>query len=106
MYLTCRCSLLNPMLNQPKIPKLRAIGERNDPRIGELQALLKVCANDRSVRGRRDATLLGLLYGCHLENTGVCALDVADYTAETRELQLRQGIPRCVRVPEDVARCG
>ena len=51
-------------------------------KLGELEALTKVCVQDESAAGARDAVILGLLYICGLRRMEVAALDVEKYDAD------------------------
>lgn len=46
---------------------------------GELAALFRACAEDKSLEGARDAAVLALLYGCGLRRAELCLLDLADF---------------------------
>lgn len=65
---------------------------------GELQALFRVCAADRSPAGRRDAALLSILYGAGLRRSEAVALDAADYDPASGALTIRAGKGRKARV--------
>ena len=47
--------------------------------IGEVQALFHVCAQDKSVKGSRDAALIAVLYGAGLRRSEVVAIDLSDW---------------------------
>jgi site-specific recombinase XerD len=58
---------------------------------GELRAIFEVCRADKSVaRGRRDAALLGLLYGCGLRRSEAVAIEVADIDVEKSSAAVRK----------------
>ncbi len=65
------------------LPRGRALTRR------ELQALFRVCQEDRRPSGARDAALLALLYGTGLRRSEAVALDLAHYDAETGALTIR-----------------
>jgi len=65
------------------LPRGRALGA------GELAALLRVCSDDVSPAGARDAALLALLYGGGLRRSEAVALDLDQYEPETGLLTIR-----------------
>jgi site-specific recombinase XerD len=80
-------------------PKGEAVGQE------ELAALFKVCAEDESPAGRRDAALFAVLYGGGLRRAEVCGLDLADFDAEDCSVTVRAGKgrrDRTVYLPESV----
>ena len=72
------CNL--PSIRGERLPAGRAVV------VGELRALLRVCAEDRDPSARRDAALVGILYGSGLRRAEASALDLSD-------LDLRAGQP-------------
>lgn len=56
---------------------------------GEIRAIFLECTNDARTTGRRDAALMGVLYGCGLRRAEVVALDLKDYNAEDGALTIR-----------------
>ena len=59
--------------------------------IGEVQALFHVCAQDKSVKGRRDAALIAVLYGVGLGRSKVVTMDLADWNDQDNCLIVRSG---------------
>jgi integrase/recombinase XerD len=59
--------------------------------IGEIQALFHVCAQDKSVKGSRDAALIAVLYGAGLRRSEVVALDLSDWNMVDNCLTVRSG---------------
>ncbi len=59
--------------------------------IGEVQALFNVCAQDSSVKGRRDAALIAVLYGAGLRRSEVAAMDLSDWNNQDNCLTVRSG---------------
>ncbi|MBE9229235.1 site-specific integrase [Phormidium sp. LEGE 05292] len=73
----------------------------------EIAALLKVCRDDPSLLGARDAALLAILSGTGLRRSEVVALDVADFDPATGSLQVRHGKgkkSRTVYLPDGASR--
>jgi integrase len=80
-------------------PKGEAVGQE------ELAALFKVCAEDPSPAGRRDAAMFAVLYGGGLRRAELCGLDLADFDPDDCSLTVRAGTgrrDRTVYVPETV----
>lgn len=70
---------------------------------GELRALFEACARDPTPAGRRDAALLGVLYGGGLRRSEAAALRVGDFDPETGRVTVREGKrrkSRTVYLPE------
>jgi len=57
----------------------------------EVVALLRICADDSSPAGARDAAIIALLYGTGLRRAEAVALDLADCTLERGTLIVRGG---------------
>ena len=82
-------------------PKGRAVSRE------EVEALFRVCAEDRSPAGKRDAAMFAVLYGGGLRRAELCGLDLADFDAADCSLTVRAGKgrrDRTVYLPESV--CG
>ena len=47
--------------------------------IGEVQALFDICAQDKSVKGSRDAAMIAVLYGAGLRRSEVVTMDLSDW---------------------------
>jgi len=80
-------------------PKGRAVSR------DEMEALLWVCAEDRSPAGRRDTAMFAVLYGGGLRRAELCGLDLADFDSEDCSLLVRAGKgrrDRTVYLPESV----
>lgn len=58
---------------------------------GELKALLRVCSEDTTAAGARDAGLLAVLYGAGLRRSEAASLEPGSYQAEGRALTIRSG---------------
>src|SRR3954452_21319480 len=65
---------------------------------GELRALLKVCAEDPSVAGGRDAARISLLYATGVRRGELAGLHLADYSPTNRTLTVRHGKGRKERL--------
>ena len=63
----------------------------------EIAALLKVCKNDSSLIGARDAALIAILSGSGIRRSEAVALEVADFDSETGAIAVRQGKGRKFR---------
>lgn len=74
-----------PSVRGETLPRGRALGK------DELGALFRACAADHSPAGRRDAALLGVLYGCGLRRSELVALDFGDYEPTTGALRVTAG---------------
>lgn len=59
--------------------------------IGEVQALFHACAQDKSVKGSRDAALIAVLYSAGLRRSEVVALDLSDWNEQDNCLIVRSG---------------
>jgi integrase len=81
-----------PSVRGERLPRGRALMRR------ELQKLFQACAKDPSPAGRRDAALIGVLYGGGLRRSEVVALDITDYNVETSELRVRHGKGQKARI--------
>lgn len=82
-----------------KQPKGRAVSPE------ELEALFRVCGEDRSPAGRRDAAMFAVLYGGGLRRAELCGLDLVDFDPEDCSLTVRTGKgrrDRTVYLPESV----
>jgi integrase len=66
-------------------PNGRAVGEE------EVAALFRVCAEDESPAGRRDAAMFAVLYGGGLRRGELCGLDLADFDADDCSQTVRAG---------------
>jgi integrase/recombinase XerD len=69
-----------PPIRGERVPKGRMLTPE------ELTKLFQKCAEDSGARGRRDAALLGILYGTGLRRTEAVNLDLQDYDAATGAL--------------------
>ena len=57
----------------------------------ELAALFKICRRDKTLAGRRDGAILGVLYGAGLRRTELTNLDLADFDPLKQSLKIREG---------------
>ena len=64
----------------------------------EIAVLLRVCKNDPSPIGARDAALIAILSGSGIRRSEAVALEVADFDPETGALQVRKGKGRKFRI--------
>ena len=58
---------------------------------GELSALLRVCVDEASKAGARDAAIIVIGYACGLRRSELAALQLADFDADTGTLIVRAG---------------
>ena len=65
------------------LPRGRALS------MGEIRSIFLTCAADQRATGRRDAALMGILYGCGLRRSEVVALELKDYNKEEGSLTIR-----------------
>jgi site-specific recombinase XerD len=63
----------------------------------EIAALLKVCKNEPSPIGARDAALIAILSGSGIRRSEAVALEVADFDPETGVIRVRKGKGRKFR---------
>lgn len=52
----------------------------------ELQALFRVCADDLTRAGARDAAILAVLYGCGLRRAELCGLEARDFDGKALQV--------------------
>ena len=71
---------LGRIMNVKMIRGSRDLAGR-EVKLGELEALVRVCVDDETAAGARDAVVLGLLYICGLRRMEVASLDVQQYDA-------------------------
>ncbi len=57
----------------------------------ELSALFRVCVEDPSPAGRRDAAMLAVLYGAGIRRAELAGLDLNDFTHDACSLRVRNG---------------
>lgn len=74
-----------PPIRGHRLPKGRMLSA------DELGRLFRVCAEDLSPAGRRDAAMLAVLYGTGPRRSEVVNLDLADYQSVSKALTVRQG---------------
>ncbi len=74
-----------PGIKGERLPRGRALST------GELRSLFRVCGDDPTPAGRRDAAMLAVLYGAGLRRSEVVSLDVGDYEPESGTVTVRQG---------------
>ena len=77
------CNL--PSIRGERLPAGRAVV------VGELRALLRACAEDKDPSARRDAALVGILYGSGLRRAEASALDLSDLDLGAGSLAVRHG---------------
>jgi integrase len=68
-----------------RLPRGRALGD------GEVVSLMRVCADDATPAGARDAAIIALLRGTGMRRSEAVALDLADYDSATGALTIRNG---------------
>lgn len=74
-----------PTIRAQRLPRGRLVTD------GEIGALLRVCADDVTPAGARDAAIIALLRGAGLRRAEAATLDLADYDAESGALTVRSG---------------
>ncbi len=74
-----------PGIKSERLPRGRALST------GELRSLFRVCGDDPSPAGRRDAAMLAVLYGSGLRRSEVVGLDLSDYNPEGGSVRIREG---------------
>ncbi len=73
-----------PGIRGERLPRGRALTT------GELRSLFRVCGDDPTPAGARDAAMLAVLYGAGLRRSEVVNLDLEDYDPESGALTVRQ----------------
>jgi integrase len=68
-----------------RLPRGRQVAD------AEVVALMRVCADDPTPAGARDAALIALLRGTGMRRAEVVALDLADYNPATGAITIRSG---------------
>ena len=68
-----------------RLPRGRSLSD------GEVLALMRMCAEDSTPAGARDAAIIALLRGTGMRRSEAAALDVADYDPATGALTIRSG---------------
>jgi integrase len=68
-----------------RLPRGRALGD------GEVVSLMRICADDSTPAGARDAAIIALLRGTGLRRSEAVALDLSDYDGATGAITLRSG---------------
>lgn len=58
---------------------------------GEIAALIRVCTEDETPAGTRDAAIVAVLYGAGLRRSEIVKLDLVDYEPAERSLTVRNG---------------
>jgi integrase len=74
-----------PPIRGERLPAGRAVV------LGELRALLHACAEEKGPAARRDAALVGVLYGSGLRRAEAAALDLCDLDLTAGSLAVRHG---------------
>jgi site-specific recombinase XerD len=59
------------------------------PTWGELSDMMDMCLKDNSLKGYRDAAVIGVLASCGLRRAELTNLDLTDYDAEAHELRIQ-----------------
>jgi site-specific recombinase XerD len=79
----CRLILTIKSVRGSRLPSGRALSA------GEVSALFRVCFDDETPAGRRDAAILALLLGAGLRRTECADLAMRDYNAESQAVTVR-----------------
>lgn len=74
-----------PGIRGERLPRGRALTT------GELRSLFRVCGDDPTPAGARDAAMLAVLYGSGLRRSELVSLDLSDYEPENGAVTVRQG---------------